>query len=114
MRLTGILVRRKEDTGPFRVYFEIKAEADLKFSWANGWKNLWGTEHKTDPVKLVPGKNYLGWEDVAGISKEQPSVAMVRKYGDAKSWVQLEPVRAYERRDGEWQEVEGQKDAAKE
>ncbi|KAL5083485.1 hypothetical protein Trisim1_001415 [Trichoderma cf. simile WF8] len=90
----------------FRAYFEVEAKADMKFSWANGLKKLRGIDHKTDPVKFVPGNDYLGWQDVAGITKDQPDAAMVRSYGDAMAWIELDPVRKYERKEGEWRETE--------
>lgn len=103
---TGILLQRREGAAAFRAYFDIEAKADMKFPWANGLKKLRGIDHKTDPVIFVPGKNYLGWQDVAGITKDQPDAAMVRSYGDAMAWIELDPVRKYERKEGEWRETE--------
>ncbi|EHK42518.1 hypothetical protein TRIATDRAFT_258063 [Trichoderma atroviride IMI 206040] len=61
----------------------------------------------------MPGKNFLGWQDVAGITKDQPDAAMVQRYGDAMAWIELDLVKQYERKEGGWQQAEMQRPGGK-
>lgn len=100
---TGVLLlRQKEGPHHFRAYFDIEAKADMRFRWLNGMKKLVSPPAKA--LLLEPGKNYYGIGDGAGIDGTKPDAAMVRKYGDAISWVELDPVREVKRKDGEWVE----------
>jgi hypothetical protein len=109
---TGILLsRQKAGRHRFRAYFEIEAKADMRFAWLSGLKKLVSPPSK--PVTFEPGENFYGRSDAAGINKAKPDSAMVQKYGDVISWVELDPIRKFERQQGQWKEAEagGQKDS---